>query len=185
MILLVAIVVGISATWMRARYTNTRLTIPELEWMWLVPIAFVPQWLAFYFQPTSTSISTTAASAGLITSQLLLLAFAWANRKVPGFWALGLGLGLNLLVIVLNGGLMPISPETVRELAPNAPSAARQAGERLGTTKDIVLPANATRLWWLSDRFVLPDWFSYRVAFSIGDIFVGVGAILVLWRMGE
>lgn len=103
-----------------------------------------------------------------------------------GFWALGAGLALNLLVIALNGGWMPISPETVAQLASGASPAAWHIGERLGTTKDIVLPVAMMRLWWLSDRFALsvPPPFPWRVAFSLGDVLIGSGAFSLLWALG-
>jgi hypothetical protein len=89
---------------------------------------------------------------------------------------LGLGLTLNLLVISLNGGLMPISPEMVGrfELRPDS----WEIGSRLGSGKDIVLPIAETRLWILSDRFFLPmpSWAAYPVAFSLGDVLIAIGA---------
>jgi len=114
----------------------------------------------------------------------LLLVFCWANRERAGFWALGLGLLLNFLVISLNGGLMPISPETLERRSPNAPAGSWQLGERLGHDKDIVLLESETRLRWLSDRFVTPAQFPYHVAFSVGDVLIAFGAFLLLWSMG-
>ena len=80
---------------------------------------------------------------------------------------------------------MPISPETVTHLVPNAPQDAWQIGERLGYSKDIILDIYQTRLWQLSDRFMLPDWISYRVAFSIGDVFIAIGAFWLMWSLGN
>jgi hypothetical protein len=184
MILLLAVVAGLLAGLARAWYGGRHLSPLNLHLIWLVPLAFVPQWLAFFLPATRRLVPDDLAAAILVSSQALLLIFAWFNREQPGFWALGLGLACNLLVIMLNGGLMPINPDTVAQLAPNAPSGAWQVGNRLGDGKDIVLPVAATHLWWLSDRFLLPPWFPHRVAFSLGDVFIAGGAFWLLWALG-
>jgi hypothetical protein len=81
-------------------------------------------------------VSDDVAAAVLVGSQVLLLVFAWLNREQPGFWLLGLGLACNLLVITLNRGLMPISPEIVTQLKSGAATRTWQVGHRLGTGKD-------------------------------------------------
>lgn len=115
----------------------------------------------------------------------MLLVFAWLNRRLPGGWLLGTGLLLNFLAIILNGGLMPISPETVHALVPDAPDGSWRIGERLGRTKDVVLPEEATRLGILSDRFLLPQWMSYPVAFSLGDVILALGAFWLIFSMAD
>ncbi len=97
---------------------------------------------------------------------------------------MGIGLGLNLMVITLNGGLMPIRPELLEKFLPDAPAGTWQIGQRLGITKDIVLPLDQTRLWWFSDYFTLPNWIPYQVAYSIGDIILSLGVIQFLWSLG-
>ena len=182
MILLVAVVAGLLAGLARARHGRRPLRVPDLRLVWLAPIAFLPQMIAFYLPAGGRLPGDSLAAAALVGSQVALLIFAWLNRKQPGFWALGLGLTLNLLVIALNGGLMPISPETAGRLMPDAAPDILQVGHRLG--KDIVLPAAATRLEWLADRFLLPPWLPYRVAFSLGDVLIALGAFWLLWAMG-
>jgi hypothetical protein len=184
MILLSAVAAGLIAGMLRAWAQGRRLLVPELSMMWLVPAAFLPQWLAFFGPTSRLRIPDAAISIALVTSQILLLIFVWANREQPGFWALGLGLGLNLLVIAANGGWMPISPETLGRMYPNRTPDTWILGERLGTSKDLVLAVADTRLAWLSDRFTLPSWSPYRVAFSLGDILIGAGAWLLLWSLG-
>lgn len=94
------------------------------------------------------------------------------------------GFFLNAVVIILNGGWMPISPEIVQKLIPNAPEGSWAVGQRLGFGKDIVLNSEDTRLGFLSDRFILPDWMNYQVAFSIGDVLIALGVIWLLWYLG-
>ncbi len=79
---------------------------------------------------------------------------------------------------------MPISPETVMRVYPDVPRELWQVGERLGNGKDIVLLPSETRFWFLSDRFLLPGWLNYRVAFSLGDILIALGAFWLLWKHG-
>ena len=185
MILLLAVLAGLAAGLLRAALPGRSLQIPSLRWLWLAPVAFFPQFLAFHWPATRGKISDPLAAAALVGSQLLLLVFAWVNRRQPGFWLLGLGLALNLSVITLNGGWMPVSPENAARLFPGAAPAALQAGERLGMQKDLILPAASTRLAWLSDRFLSPAWIPYRVVFSLGDLFVAAGAFRLLWTLGE
>ena len=175
MILLVAVLFGLLASLFRASLNGQKLKTVRLEHEWLVLVGIIPQLITFQIPATSSSLPDKFAPFILVSSQILLLVFAWLNRKQPGFWLLAAGLLLNFTVILLNGGLMPISPATVEKLLPGN-NLNFQVGERLGTTKDILLPEAQTYLYWLSDRFTFPAWMSYRVAFSLGDILIAMGA---------
>lgn len=184
MILLSGVALGLVAGLIRARINGRQLRAPSLVAVWLAPVAFLPQWSAFFSKVDRLKLPDNWIPIGLMASLLLLLAFAWVNRGQPGFWVLGIGLALNLLVIALNGGWMPISPETLARMYPHRGEEAWIIGQRLGTSKDLIIATADTRLAWLSDRFTLPSWSPYQVAFSMGDIFIAAGAFWVLWSLG-
>jgi hypothetical protein len=183
-ILLAAVGTGLMAGILRARLALRSYQPFGLRAVWLVLLAFIPQYLAFNLPGAVLHLDRLPAAILLVSTQAALLVFAWLNRKSPGFWLLGLGLALNFCVIVLNGGLMPVSPETVQKVAPLAAPGAWQLGERLGTGKDIVLLQEQTRLVLLSDCLTLPDWMPLRVAFSLGDVVMAAGCVWLFWAMG-
>jgi hypothetical protein len=153
--------------------------------MWLVIVAVIPQLLAFFVPATSKFFSREASSVVLVVSQIALLVFVWANRHQRAFWILGLGLVFNLAAIVGNGGLMPISPATLGQLVPERPIESWPPGERLGHTKDVVLPEAQMRLPWLADRFVTPSWYPQPSAYSLGDVLIAIGVFVLFWQAGD
>lgn len=184
MILLIGVAAGLLCGFLRAYLNKTAYQPYPLRIVWLVLVAMAGQWFAFSFPLTRAALPESAIRITLVLSQLMLLAFVLGNWKVPGFWLLGAGLVLNLTVIVSNGGLMPISPETVNWLLPDAAPNSWQIGDRLGYGKDIVLLKDETFLWFLSDRFRTPAGMAYKVAFSLGDIFIALGAFWLFWSIG-
>jgi hypothetical protein len=96
-----------------------------------------------------------------------------------------LGLICNFLVILCNGGWMPISLETLHRMLPSRPVEIWTNGSRLGFTKDRIIPPADTQLVWLSDRFTLPPGLPQNIAFSLGDIFISFGAFFLLWSLSR
>jgi len=185
MVLLVAVVLGLASGFLRAKFSGRLYQAVEVRYFWLILVAFLPQFFTFYLPATRSIFPDNWVPVVLIGSQLLLLLFAWLNRRLPGFWLLGLGLLANFIAISLNGGMMPLMPENAARLMPADCSATLQMGERVGFGKDILLDKANTRLWFLGDVFMLPEIFRYPLAFSIGDILISTGAFWLLWRLGS
>ena len=175
-ILIGAVGLGLLLTIIRVVLADRPLNPPNLQLLWLLPIAVSLQLILLRFG------NDGQAALGLTISQFGLLVFVAINLCESGFLALGLGLSLNFLVITLNGGLMPISPEMVAHLyGPNS-FIDLQVGTRL--YKDIIIPISETRLYFLSDRFYLNViWADY--AFSLGDVFIAWGAFWAVFATSK
>lgn len=154
---------------------------PEFDRAWLVLIFFVPQFLAFYWPASRSIMSTPLVGTYLLISQIGLFLFCLLNRHLPGIPFLAAGLLLNIVVILANGGLMPLSTVTAEHLLPEQILVNIEVGSRVSlSSKDVLLPPEAIVFPWLSDRFVSPEWLPYRFAFSLGDILIDIGAFLLL-----
>ncbi len=115
-----------------------------------------------------------AGSAGLheavhMGSYALLGAFVWANRRVPGVPLIMLGGLMNFTAIAANGGVMPADPDVAVHFA-------REAGEGFVNSGVMEHP----HLLFLGDVFATPtSWPVYNV-FSLGDITIVLGVLVLL-----
>ena len=184
MILLFAVLIGLTAGLIRVWVGKRAYRSFSLKGIWLVFLAFLPQFFAFNLPVTRAIMPDSWVPPILIGSMLLLLIFVWINRTQSGFLLLGIGLLLNFLVISLNGGMMPISPETTHQLIEPGMELSLQIGHRVGGGKDVLLQTADTKLSFLADRFTLPKWISYPLAYSFGDILISIGAFWLLWKLG-
>ena len=181
MILLTAVLAGILAGWGYARWKGEAWHSPVFKATWLVALGFLPQLMAFYLPSTRKLLSNEAASLCLISSQVLLLAFTALNIRTPGMPLLAFGLACNLAVIIANGGFMPLPTGAASRLVRPDIFDRLVVGERVSSaSKDVLLKEADIRLPWLADRFVPPQNFTYRFAFSLGDVFIAAGTFWIL-----
>jgi hypothetical protein len=114
-------------------------------------------------------------------SYVLLLAFIILNRRV-GFLIIGVGMILNFLAIVTNGGLMPISPASMEKAGQGDQLAELNVGDPVPMSKDVLLEEGATNLRWLTDRFVWDSPGPFSV-YSIGDVIIAAGLVVVVVQL--
>jgi hypothetical protein len=109
-----------------------------------------------------------------LTSYAALALVLWANRALPRLWAVALGGGLNLVAIAANGGVMPASAAALR--------AAGLAGDDRFTSS-AALPH--PRLAVLGDVFATPRWLPLANVFSVGDVILAIGLVLVVHALAR
>ena len=181
MILLSALVLGLLVGLGWSRWRNQPYQAPALRSVWLVLVAFLPQLVIAYLPVSRSLLPDWLAASSLAASLMVFLVFVLLNRRLPGMPILIIGLGLNLIVILANRGWMPISPQTASQLMGGTTVQSFSLGSRFGE-KDILLLPQDMYFGILTDRFLLPDWSPYKVAFSLGDILVALG---VFWLLAK
>jgi hypothetical protein len=178
-VLLLAIVAGLLAGLAWARWNSQLYRPPELQHLWLVFVAFLPQFVVAYLSSTRELFTDRTVAVSLFALQIIFLTFVWLNRRILGMPILLCGVVLNLAVMTANSGFMPINQQTASRLVSEDTLRDVNFGSRLGA-KDILLHPQDTHFEWLADRFLPPAWFPYQVAFSLGDVFIAVGIFLLL-----
>ncbi len=173
MILLTALALAVAWALLRGGRPS-HLQSLSLQGVTQVLIAFALQAGVIYL-PVANSLGHPARVGLLIASYALALWFIWANRKLPGMWLMGLGLLANWLVIVANGGYMPVTFEALEQASMTRLVNSTAPGTLVMGSKDVLLPLAETRLSFLSDIFVLPPPFPVTGVFSVGDVLIAMG----------
>lgn len=145
---------------------------------WIFPLLLVFQFLMFYIQERS---STVAAASGYIFTGVYVvgLIFLWLNRYNKGFWWIMTGVFLNFLVMLVNGGRMPVSIEAASVLDPIYLEMLQSGGV---VTKHYLLDAS-THLPFLGDIIPLSSPYPRRQAISVGDVIMNVGIFLYILQI--
>jgi hypothetical protein len=105
----------------------------------------------------------------------VLVRNAWAEPAVRAAWSVAaFGVGLNLLVVCANGGLMPQSASSwlLTNAETSAPAKPGPVEPHLKNVKPI---DDETRLAWLGDVIPEPSWVPNPIVVSIGDVLLGLG----------
>jgi hypothetical protein len=180
MILLLALVVSLIIALVRGG-SLLRLGNLSFHYGWLALLAFGAQTLVIYARLPHAQGILAPRTLLLVASYGLLFVPVIANRRLPGMPLIGLGLLLNLAVMVANGGFMPVTPEALQRAGLSGLALSEGSGARLYATKDVLLLREETRLWLLSDILVIPP--PLGTVFSIGDVALAGGACWFLQKV--
>jgi hypothetical protein len=94
----------------------------------------------------------------------------WHLDRLRGVWLVTIGVTLNLIVVLANGGHMPVAPSLAGSLV------------QRGTIGQYTLMGPGTNLNWLGDWISWPGPMGavFGEAYSPGDLFVAVGVAVVV-----
>ena len=98
-----------------------RLADLRLRWIWILGLALLLRFGAGLVRQVAPGIDLPLGAA-FISAYGLLFIWLWGNWRVPGLQVAAVGIGLNTLAVVLNGGQMPIwsAAFTAAGFAPDA-----------------------------------------------------------------
>lgn len=146
------------------RYAN--LAALRLRHVWLVALALGVQIVII----TVVDLGPGLLGGGLhLVSYALVGTFVVLNRHVRWLWVIALGWASNTAAIAANGGTMPMSPHVADALGETPSDRFTNSG-----------PIDDARLAALGDTFVMPAWMPLQNSFSIGDVLLGLGLVLVV-----
>lgn len=141
--------------------------LDRLEHLGIKGIAFV--WLALGMRVVAGVLAVKGFSFGpwfQVVAYLIFLYIVTLNISQSGMKIFGLGSLLNFVVIVFNGGTMPVSAEAIAS-----------AGIVRQPVGNHSLLSAGTRLWFLAD--VIPVRWPPQVL-SVGDLLIVVGIFMFI-----
>ena len=152
----------------------------RVRYLWLPLFLFAAQTAVVVFPVREGGELSRLGPVVVVGTYAALIAFVLLNRHLPGARLLLLGAALNLAVIVANGGYMPVTPEALARAGHTNLISARGDALYVHGSKDIVLDRTETRLWPLSDVFVIPQRLPLAGSFSLGDVAIALGGFLLI-----
>lgn len=149
----------------------------KIKYWWLILLSALLHRLPFALFPPEAFVDVKRIC--MITSYVLLLWVLSRNFNFRSVRIMTLGSLLNFIAIIVNGGLMPVSPEA-RQLAQMMPLDQSQFGMVLPEGSGVLLPIDQTNLWFFTD--IIPA-SHFAGVYSIGDILLIIGFLIFLMEI--
>ena len=136
-------------------------------WGWLAVAGLLVQVLLF--TQAGDELAGGFGPALYVLSTLAVFVAVLRNVRVPGMAIVALGAISNLAAITANGGAMPADPGALAMAGLDGPGV---------HTNSVVLADPALRP--LTDIFAIPASWPLANVFSVGDVLIGLGIVVVI-----
>jgi hypothetical protein len=168
MVLLFAVLIGIALGTVLGGRVG-RLADLELRGIPIFGVVIACQLVIFPTGMFPWTIPDALATVLSFATYALLTLLAVLNRRVRGFPIAAIGMACNLVAIGTNGGHMPALP-----------SAMRAAGLAYGGVHNNSVALAHPHAAWLVDRWGAPGWLPMANVYSVGDVLLAVGTVVVV-----
>jgi hypothetical protein len=172
------IVIGLIVGFIRAGWRNGLAALSQIRIKggWIFPLLLGIQFL-LYFLHGKISIIEKYNGYMFMIVYVAGLYMLWLNRKEKGFWWIFAGVALNFIVMLVNGGKMPVSVEATASVLD--PSYAQILIDGTAVSKHAALD-NSTLLPFLGDIIPITTPYPRSQVISIGDVVMNFGIFIYL-----
>jgi len=139
----------------------------QFRWISLLFLSFALQFMVNYI---GSAVLSYWGNIFHIGSYLLIFYFFWTNKKQLNL-LLSIGVILNFLVIILNGGSMPVDTRHM----------SFSIIEKIQQSVTHTVLTSGTKLPWLADIIYIP--WPTRQMLSLGDIFLSIGVFILVQKV--
>jgi len=163
-LLLAVCVLGLLSPLLVGRWPAGLLLHP---WRWPLLI-----WVTLGLQVVAVEVPLPGALAPVlhVLTYVVVVGFLVINRSLPRITVVAAGAASNGVTIALNGGVLPASAGAVHAAA---------LDPQLAFANSAVVPHPV--LPWLGDVFAWPAPLPLANTFSVGDVLIAVGVVLLAW----
>jgi len=150
------------------------LSAIQFRWAPLILFGFLVQ-IVLFSDPVAERIGAAGPVLYVVSTLMVGVAIV-RNGRIPGMPLVVLGAISNMAAILANGGFMPAAPAALASLGKTAPTI-------YSNSTVVARPA----LELLTDQYALPRWLPFANVFSLGDVLLGVGLVVlvVLTMLGD
>jgi hypothetical protein len=169
-LLLYAIVAGL----VLGRLSGGRLrNLEHLHFTWWpLAVGGLAVQVVLFARPVAEHVGSEGPAIYVLSTLAVMVALL-RNLSRPGLVVIAVGATLNLVAVLANGGAMPSSPEAWLALNGVAELPVSHFSNSVLIGPDTLVP-------FLGDIFVWPRPLPLANVFSIGDVVIGLGAIMFL-----
>jgi hypothetical protein len=166
-VILLAVPIGIAVGFLLGGRLD-RLGELRFRWAWLAVAGLAVQ-VVLFSGLLDDVVTGRVGEIVYVASTAAVLVAVLRNVRLPGMALIALGAVSNLAAIIANGGVMPTTAAAM-EAAGLSPT------EGFSNSAVLEDPALAP----LTDIYALPPWLPFNNVFSLGDVLIAAGIVVVI-----